>query len=57
VRTSRRWPRPAAALCVKRERLESEPGQFSAVSTNGGAESLTAPEPPASTNEDIIVWN
>jgi hypothetical protein len=57
VRTSRRWPRPAAALCVKRERLESEPGQFSAVSTNGGAESLTAPEPPASTNEDIIVGN
>jgi len=34
---------------LKRERVESEPCQSSEVSTVGGAESLTAPEPPAST--------
>jgi hypothetical protein len=42
---------------LKRERVESEPCQSSEVSTVGGGESLTAPEPPASTKKDIIEAN
>jgi hypothetical protein len=42
---------------IKRERLESETCQSEEVSTVGGADSLTAPEPPASTMHDIIEAN